>query len=627
MVIAADRLARGDAEGALAILGDEHAAQMSDIGLQLFKLKIFEQMGNSPQVEAVLRKLIENYPQEAAFRRGLVKHYVAQNRLEDALKELSALAATNPADIEAGLEVVRFLNRVKGTAAARQELLERSSAGPEAFRYQIALAEFDMAQGNVNESIRLLESLANSANSREHALAAQTKLAEIYFSMKKLDAAETLLSEILRKDNRHIAGLKLRAALRMERGQFDAAISDARQALNDQPNSTELLLLLAAAYERSGSIELAEKQYADATKTSGFEAAAGLQYVAFLRRRGSIARAEDIATELVGRWPSNVSILSALANIRLERQNWVGAQEISETIRRVSGNTGLADQILGVALSSGKKYDQSINVLQKAYAAAPAVAPMVTLVNALVRAEKVDQAAAFLQTVLQSNPDNAEAHVLLGSIELFRNAPEQALKSFRTAIERQPKNMAGYTALVDLHLRDENNDAALEVIRAGLKEQPDSFEMHLALASVMELKGDYEAAIAEHEYMLKQDAGSLIAANNLASLLADHRTDKASIERAYSLATRLRKSEIPIFKDTLGWTYYQRGDYKNAILLLEEAAAALPGLPLVRYHLGMSYMADSQLAKASEQFKKALEGQVSGDLQIKIQTAQKKAGI
>jgi tetratricopeptide (TPR) repeat protein len=188
--------------------------------------------------------------------------------------------------------------------------------------------------------------------------------------------------------------------------------------------------------------------------------------------------------------------------------------------------------------------------------------------------------------------------------------------------------MAGYKALIDLHLRDKNTDAALEVVRAGLKEQPDSFAMHLALASVMELKGDYEAAIAEYEYMLKQDPGSLIAANNLASLLADHRTDKASLERAYSLASMLRKSQLPFFKDTLGWTYYQRGDYKSAVSLLEEAAAALPDQPLIRYHLGMSYVATGQLAKAVEQLNKARElAADNSDLQAKIKAAQEKAAI
>jgi tetratricopeptide (TPR) repeat protein len=141
------------------------------------------------------------------------------------------------------------------------------------------------------------------------------------------------------------------------------------------------------------------------------------------------------------------------------------------------------------------------------------------------------------------------------------------------------------------------------------------------------MKGDYDGAIAEYEILLKQDPGSLIVANNLASLLSDRRADKASLERAYALGAVLRKSQLPNFKDTLGWIDYLRGDYKSATALLEEASGALPNSAIVQYHLGMSYMATGQVAKASEQFKKALALAPDSALQEKITTAQKKAAM
>ena len=50
------------------------------------------------------------------------------------------------------------------------------------------------------------------------------------------------------------------------------------------------------------------------------------------------------------RRPNNASVLSALAQVRLARQNWSGAQEIAESIRRIDSSGGVADQILGTAL-------------------------------------------------------------------------------------------------------------------------------------------------------------------------------------------------------------------------------------------------------------------------------------
>ena len=67
--------------------------------------------------------------------------------------------------------------------------------------------------------------------------------------------------------------------IQLDRGAIDAAVADVRQALNDQPRSAELMLLLAVAYERGGKIERAEKQFADATKASNFDPTIGLNYV------------------------------------------------------------------------------------------------------------------------------------------------------------------------------------------------------------------------------------------------------------------------------------------------------------------------------------------------------------
>lgn len=625
IVLAADRLARGDAKDALKILDSDAVSHEKDLGVQLFKIKIFEQLNDLPQLESLLRRLVDLYPQEVAFRKQLIGFYVNQHRPADAEKEVRAMAAADPKNSDAGLDVARFLYAIKGPAEARQELVARIKAGGEVFPYQLALADLDFAQGKTADSLQLLETLAKDSNSPDHALAAKVELAQMNFNIKNMDAAEALVSDILSKDGRNIGALKLRASIRLDRGQLDPAIADLRVALNDQPRSPELMLLLASAYERGGSIELAEKQFADALRASNFSAGVGLSYVAFLRRRGNIQRAEDVLTQMDGRQPNNLQILSALAEVMLTRQDWAGAQEISEKMRRISDGRGIADQVLGAALIGRNKYDESIAVFQDAVAAAPsAMQPVAALVRALVRAKKTDRAVALLQSMLQTNPANAEAHVLLGSIRLANNEADQAKKSFLTAIEKQPKDPNGYRALVDLYLRQNNADEALKTVQAGLMQQPDSIILQISLAGVLEQKGDYEGSISEYEHILTEQPDSLIVINNLASMLADHRTDKASLDRAQSLAAGLRKAQVPQFKDTLGWVDYREGDLKTAVPLLGEAAVELPDSAMVHYHLGMGYSAIGQAAKALDEFKTALARAPSSDLEEKLKSEIKK---
>ena len=141
------------------------------------------------------------------------------------------------------------------------------------------------------------------------------------------------------------------------------------------------------------------------------------------------------------------------------------------------------------------------------------------------------------------------------------------------------------------------------------------------------MKGDHEQAISEYEQLLKLQPGSLVVANNLASLLSDYRTDTASLDRAYTVAAGLRKAQVPQFKDTLGWVHHQRGEHKAALPLLEEAATELPNIALVRYHLGLTYVAVGDNAKAAEQLKKALE-LAANDNQLgeKVKAALRKTG-
>ena len=626
-VLAGDDMARGDAKGALEILNNDAMSKKPDIGVSLFKLQIFEKNKDYKQSEDELHKLIERFPTEVRFKKELIRLYLFQHRNDDAEKEQRAIVAADPKNTQAQLDLVRLLNASKGPAAAQQELTALINAGGDVFPYQIALAELQFAQGKLPDAETILRKLINDGSSPEHAQTARSVLAEMYLRKKQIEAAETLVSDILNKDSRNVSGLRLRAAIHLDRGQFEGAISDLRQALNDQPRSSALMLMLAVAYERSGAVDLAEKEFANAMKASNYDPAVSLNYTAFLRRRGSAVHAEDVLTDLASRWPENTNVLSALADIKLARREYADAQKVAETIKRIGANAGLADELLGRALEGEKKYDESIAAFQAAYASAPtATRPMADLVRNYLIAGKADQANTFLQSVLKASPSNAEANVLLGTVQLAKNAPDQARQSFMTAIEKDAKNPAGYLALYQLYVQQKNYDEALKIVRAGLQQQPDNYALQFSLASTLERNGDYEAAISTYQAMLAKTPGAVVAINNLASLLGEHRTDKDSLDQAKALVTKLQNSPIPQFKDTAGWVNYRLGDNQAAVPLLETAAASLPKDALVHYHLGMAYVAVGQTGKASEQFKIALEQAPPADLKDKIHAAQAKVG-
>lgn len=623
-VLAAARFAHDDTDGALQLLDTITGDAKSDLGVELFRIKIYDKQGDPDRVEQHLRKLIERYPRDQALNSQLLQFYLTHNRTDDAERLLRQTADTDMSNSAAGLALVRFLKETRGEATARRELLERLKQTADPFAYQMALAELDLATGRGQAAEDQLKGLITDGKARDHVKAAQLRLAQIYVATKRITLADVVITDVLRNDPGNGQARRLRATTLLEQGLLDEAIGQLREALSDQPGSTDLLLLLAVAYERSGSIELAAQQYANAARSSDFSPAPALDYVAFLLRRGRSDEAEEVLGTLSSRHPDNIDALSALAQLRLDRQNWSGAREIAETIRRLGQRDGLADQIVGAVLAGQKNYQDSVAALTRAYNANPGEAQsMYALVRSYVLAKQPDKADAFLDFILSKNTANAEARVLKGLLQVSSNLPGEAAQSFKAAIEANPKNPVGYRALADLRIKQKNYDDALNVLRDGLREDPASSPLLLAFAEALELNGDIEAAMDAYERMLKSEPGSLIIANNLASLLAEYRSDEASLNRAASLAKSLDRSETPQFKDTLGWIRSRRGEYKAAIPLLESATAALPGNATVRYHLAMTYSKAGDSAKAQAELRKAnaLIGNEDKALVAKIRAA------
>ena len=59
--------------------------------------------------------------------------------------------------------------------------------------------------------------------------------------------------------------------------------------------------------------------------------------------------------------------------------------------------------------------------------------------------------------------------------------------------------------------------------------------------------------------------------------------------------------------DTLGWVYYKKGLYQNAIAEFSDCLKQIPDNPTVTYHLGMAYYQKGDLEKARTVLKKALQ--------------------
>jgi tetratricopeptide (TPR) repeat protein len=204
----------------------------------------------------------------------------------------------------------------------------------------------------------------------------------------------------------------------------------------------------------------------------------------------------------------------------------------------------------------------------------------------------------FVESQLAKTPENPLALLLRGALHQLAGEADQAEARYRAVIAARSDSPGGYAMLARFYLAENRDAEAEQTLRDGLAAVPNNPGLLLRLASLLEAQGDFDAAIEFYGrlYEVRPDSG--VAANNFASLVADHRADDPeSLERAFSAAKRLRASEVPQYQDTYGWLQYLRGDFDGALRSLIPVAEALPDNPWVRYHIGMTY---SKLGKGAE---------------------------
>jgi cellulose synthase operon protein C len=626
IVLAIQRMNKGDSEGALSLLdrNDSPDLKGSNLGLQLLKISLLGRMGDLAALEQTLKALTASAPNELTYRSLLASFYVQQGHLDSAEQVLREYADQHASDIAPTLILTRFLLETRNAPTQAREALEASiRTNGELFPLEMALVNVDRSEGRLDDCRARLEGLLKKDSNPKQTRQVRLALAELALSQKNLDRAEATLTELL-QGGRDASALKMRASIRIQHRRYDSAITDLVEAGGLEPRSTEIMLLLATAYERSGLIELADKQFADAIRISNFDASIGRQYVAFLQRRGSTARAEEIIRQLISRRPNDTQLSMTALQVSMARQDWDGVQEIAVSMRK-DGNGSLADQAVGMMLLERNRLDDAITAFRRAHLSAPkSFDPLKWLATALITARRTDEAENVVGSALEENPKDANLLVLRASVDVARSDFARAFSGLQSAVNLEPKNVAAYQALAGLFLNRKEYDQAIQTLHTAISEVPDDTSQHLLLARALEQKGDYEEAMSEYEGLLEKEPGNLIAINNLAALILERSTDQAKLNEVQMIVGALRKSPVPEFKDTLCWADYLRGDYRRAASLCEEAAAALPNQASVQYHSAMALIAVGQPSKASEKLKRALDLSPDEKLSAEIHAALEK---
>jgi tetratricopeptide (TPR) repeat protein len=530
------------------------------------------------------------------------------NQLEQARTEFLATVTAFPADAEAKFDVVRFLNTTQSPQAGMAQLDQFIAAEPNNHEFRFFQAAMHSAAGNRDGASAAYREIIARAGDAEAGTRARAVLAGEALAANDRQTGRTLIEEILSRDARNEAGLLLRAGIAIDEQRLDDAVADLRTVLRDSPNSARAHTLLGKAHELQGANDLALDHYGRGHQAGrGQGPQFGMALAEFLLKTGRDRQIEAVLRDVLTHNPGHVPALRLLAQAYINTGDLASAQFVADELAKIEGQTVAVSQIQGAVFVARQNFDSAIGALRRAHDFAPTeLQPMVTLVQGYMVAGRERDALNFMQSVVNVSPNNVDARLLLAQLRQQTGDSAGARQAFEAVLAINPRAVPAYLGLMNLSVAEGRMADADAWLAKGLQATDNDFNLRLARASVLENLSRYEEAIALYETLLQDRPGMDVVINNLASLLTDHRTDRASHDRAYQLAQRFRNSQVPQFRDTLGWASFKVGRMEDAVLLLRSAVDALPDVAVVHYHYGMVQLAQNNRVIAREALERAV---------------------
>lgn len=404
-------------------------------------------------------------------------------------------------------------------------------------------------------------------------------------------AAEAEFRNALASDPKMVCALDGLARVLLNEGRYDAAMDYWRQAVQLQPDATDLQLSLATATYKAAKA----RQDAGQPELEG----------------AGVADAVQLFTQLLKSHPDLTAAHFTLGNIYAnEHRSREAADEYQVVTRQDPANID----------ALGAEVKALLNVSAYTDALAPAKQfvsrkpkdPAAHVMLGMVYRGLGDYAKAEpeLELGAASEPDDFEAQYQLGFVLAHLGKPQQALPRLRKAVQLNPGEKSAQfqlaTVLRQLGERQQS-DQVFEQVR---KATDNDFQKSQTTAEGIKANDLLQAGKAAdaaqiYRHMLEEDPKNAWTAYNLALALEavhDFAGAEDALHKGIDIDPKLAK-----IRAELGQVKFTEGDSESAQKWLESALELDPQLVEARGNLAMVYARKDDLVTAERLLRQALE--------------------
>ena len=578
-------------------MAPDRAANLINLGLIQAKASAFD------HAEASLKKAQSLDPTSVTPVLILANFYQRQKRWADAEKEFQAAISLTPNSPMPRMALAS-LYLAQGQESLAEKVLtdtkQQLGDDPAAYR---ALGDYYLSRG---ENVKAFAEFGALSALHQNDLTVRKTYIQLLILNKRIDEANQLNDEILRKSPQDADALILKGQIQLQKEKVDESVQSLQQALKHAPENALGHYQLGVAFQQKGSTQQAKSEWREAVRLRPNLSVAWSALGANALQHGEWRELESVADQLKTIAPRSADGYLYHATARLNQGDALGAEADLNQLLLVAPNSALGYVKLGQLRLKQKRLNEAEKMYRQGLARDPhSLEAIEGLVDLDLLQKKSTQALGFIREQLNSNPQNAALYLLQGKALLQNKQPEEAEHSMERAVEMNGQNVSALVQLAGLESSLGKVDQSIANYQRALRVAPNDVRLYVVLGGLYESQGNWQQAQTLYRKALGIQPENPLAANNLAYIMIEH---GESVNVALTLAQTARRGlpNLPNSADTLGWAYYHNGAYSLAAPFFEEAVKKVPGDLTYHYHLGLTYQKLNDLARARAEFEKTI---------------------
>jgi tetratricopeptide (TPR) repeat protein len=608
-LLAGVQIQEKDIEGAIETLEKAASKDPSHFNTQLSLGRLFLLKGEPKKAEEAYLKAVSLDPGSSVPYIELSRIHASKGEWDRAEEELKRMLRSSGSSYQNLNVLALFYESRKQYDQAENTYLQAVDAAPR--EDATPLINLGAYYGRMKSYDKALEALEKASERRKDDLTVRFHIAQLLFDFNRMDKAESTVDGILSIEKGHVGAGFLKGRFHLARKEFEKAVDRFDRVIRENPRNAAAHHFRALANSGRGEDRLAKQDLVKAVDLDpGLLDARLILAGVYLRERNQDLAAHQIDAALKMA-PQDVRVLMLYGGLKMLQKDTRTAEQVYSNITRIDPGYAPAYVQLGLAQDLMGKRQEALASFNKALELNPVqIDALASVVGHHVRDKKYNEALKACEKhrkAVEGTPEAlARIQVLEGNIFLAKQDTLSAEARFRQAIETDPNLAAPYLALAQIYVGEKRFDQAIAEYESILEKNPKYLAGYVSIGSIYDLKGEGEAAETYYRKALgiRKDFGP--AANNLAWNLAER---GGNIDEALTYA-QIAKAQIPdsaAVMDTLGWVYYLKGSYLNAIAEFQDSLVRDPNNAMINYHMGMAQYKNNDRIKAREFLEKALQ--------------------